>query len=65
MIRITGDDDIASLARGSFREMLYACDEWAGCVDHFGGAFFELALHLRGDAVRANNGNRVGVSFVR
>ena len=65
VIRITGDDDVASLSRCAFGEMLYASDEWTSGVDHFRRSPFEIVLHLRRDAVGTNHGNRVAVSFIR
>src|SRR5262245_5512144 len=63
MIRITSHDNITSLAGGSLSEMLYPSYKWAGCIDDFSGTFLEFALYLRGDSVRTNHVNRVGVSF--
>jgi translation initiation factor IF-1 len=65
MIRIACDDDVASLSRGTFREMLHASNKRTRCVDHFRRTVFELALYLRRHSMRTNNGDRVGVSFVR
>jgi hypothetical protein len=59
MIRIAGDNDIASLARGSFGEMLHACDEWTRCVDDFSGAFFKFALHLWIVSAPASSGESI------
>src|SRR5262245_10989284 len=65
MIGIAGNYHVASLQGGTFGEMLHASNKRAGCIDYFCGAFFEFTLHLRRHTVSANDGDCVGVRFVR
>jgi hypothetical protein len=63
MIRIAGDDYVSTLPGSSLGKMLHSRNEWAGGVNYFGCAFFQLALHLRCDAMSPDDGDRVGISF--
>src|SRR5687767_10804988 len=63
MIRIAGDDDVASLPGSAFSKVLHASDKRTRGVDNLSRARFQVALNLRSDAVSANDGDRVAIGF--
>ena len=65
MIGIPGNYDVPAFLRSAFSEVLHARNKRTGRIDNFRRAALEVALDLRCDAVRANDGNSVGVGFVR
>jgi hypothetical protein len=65
MIGITCYHNVASLARRALRQMLHTSNKRTSGIDHPGRASFEIALHLRGDAMSTDDGNRIGACFLR
>src|SRR5207245_11352517 len=63
MIRISRDNYIAALRCRAFGQVLHSGNEGTGCVNDFGGTLLQLALHLRRDAMRPNDRDRMAVSF--